>query len=343
MQNTSTLEFSGDSLSSIEPDIEPETASPNQANIVRLSNEELGNYVQSSTLGVLRRLDDLRPYYVELWKRFDELKDGETICGCATRKQFCKDILGRSIRSVQQAIYGRSEPKQLPVPTPEPIPSICPVCQEPQPSRGARGRHIREVHPDEADSILGKQVVPEQPKRINKHLVGAEVGDEVIYNSSSGTCSAVIVAIDDKEVTIQTGKTDKSIKRLPLDIDCDTIRRRMGCVQRGNSPKDITDFGGTRRDNYYSHEYVGKCESCGLTKGTCDCSVRAANVEPQKAEDVADAQSPNETRGVANDILEIAAATTNHLSVQERREVYSRVMNALHISLYDRPYGSRKE
>ena len=64
------------------------------------------------------------------------------------------------------------------------------------------------------------------PARINKHLVGAQVGDKVLYNTSGGTSTATIVAIGDKEVTIKTGKTDKSLHDLPLDVDCDTIRGR---------------------------------------------------------------------------------------------------------------------
>lgn len=79
----------------------------------RMGNEELGAFVASESVAVLNRLDVLRPYFVELWKRFDELPEGGTINGCQTRSEFCERILHRSRRSVQYILYGRSR-KQLP-------------------------------------------------------------------------------------------------------------------------------------------------------------------------------------------------------------------------------------
>ena len=84
------------------------------ANIVRsMSNEELGQFVAEGVVGILHRLDDLRPYYEELWCRFDALKDGETISGCKTRTEFCDRILKRSVRSIQYALNGRPQPRLL--------------------------------------------------------------------------------------------------------------------------------------------------------------------------------------------------------------------------------------
>lgn len=83
---------------------------PIKANIVRpatMDSEALGQYIADQTVGVLRRLEDLRPFYEELWKRFDKLSKGQKILDCRTRTEYCEKILHRSIRSVQHALYGR--------------------------------------------------------------------------------------------------------------------------------------------------------------------------------------------------------------------------------------------
>jgi hypothetical protein len=72
-----------------------------------------GGAVQES-VGVLKRLDVLKPYFEELWSRFDKLKQGETIQDCRTRSEFCEKILKRSTRSVQYILYGRTTPKETP-------------------------------------------------------------------------------------------------------------------------------------------------------------------------------------------------------------------------------------
>lgn len=92
---------------------QPETemsAARGYANIVRagdMTSEALARYIAEQTVGVLRRLADLRPHYEELWKRFDALKKGETIMGCMTKTHYVTEILGRSMRSIQYALYGR--------------------------------------------------------------------------------------------------------------------------------------------------------------------------------------------------------------------------------------------
>jgi hypothetical protein len=79
-----------------------------------MDSEALGQYIADQTAGVLRRLEDLRPFYEELWKRFDKLSKGQKILGCGTRTEYCEKILNRSIRSVQHALYGR-RPLNAPV------------------------------------------------------------------------------------------------------------------------------------------------------------------------------------------------------------------------------------
>jgi hypothetical protein len=92
--------------------------SPAKANIVRpasMDSEALGQYIADQTAGVLRRLEDLRPFYEELWKRFDKLPRGQKILGCAFRKEYCEKILHRSIRSVEYALYGRKRSLTAPI------------------------------------------------------------------------------------------------------------------------------------------------------------------------------------------------------------------------------------
>ncbi len=83
---------------------------PAEANNVRpasMDSEALGQYIANQTAGVLRHLEDLRPFYEELWKRFDKLLKGQKILDCSTRTEYCEKILHRTIRSVQHALYGR--------------------------------------------------------------------------------------------------------------------------------------------------------------------------------------------------------------------------------------------
>jgi hypothetical protein len=85
-----------------------------KANIVRpasMDSEALGQYIADQTAGVLRRLEDLRPFYEELWKRFEKLSKGQRILGCRTKTEFAEKILGRSMRSIQYALYGRRQIK----------------------------------------------------------------------------------------------------------------------------------------------------------------------------------------------------------------------------------------
>jgi hypothetical protein len=80
------------------------------ANIVRpasMDSDALARYVADQTAGVLHRLADLRPFYEELWKRFEELPKGQKILGCETRTAYAETILGKSMRSIQYALYGR--------------------------------------------------------------------------------------------------------------------------------------------------------------------------------------------------------------------------------------------
>ena len=101
-----------------------------------------------------------------LWIDFDNLKAGETILGCATKKEFCEKRLQRTPRAVRYMLDGGNpanqdreeiispvEPSILPVPapsisapTPMPVASTCPDCGQPFPSKGQLKRHGKTEH-----------------------------------------------------------------------------------------------------------------------------------------------------------------------------------------------------
>ena len=56
--------------------------------------------------------DDIRI----LWVDFDNLKDGETILGCATKKEFCEKKLQRTPRTIQYLLAGQSNSNDRPRP-----------------------------------------------------------------------------------------------------------------------------------------------------------------------------------------------------------------------------------
>jgi hypothetical protein len=86
-----------------------------RANIVRvpkpataMQDDELGHYCADGLVGIVRRVGELKPYFVDLWRRFDA---GHTILGCRTRTEYCDKVLNCCIRRVQQIIYGRTPQK----------------------------------------------------------------------------------------------------------------------------------------------------------------------------------------------------------------------------------------
>jgi hypothetical protein len=102
-----------------------------------------------------------------LWEDFDNLKAGETILGCATKKEFCEKKLHRTPRAIQYLLAGQSNPEDrphkpselssLPVePAHKPSGSVsctCPDCGEPFSSYRLLKEHGREVHNVPSDDI----------------------------------------------------------------------------------------------------------------------------------------------------------------------------------------------
>jgi len=100
--------------------------------------------VVTLSTSMVRTLEDLKPYILEIWRRLDE---GEVIRFASdeyhTRKEFCSGVLGRTYRAVHYMlndgnqnrslppIYpkGRSERPLLPDQAPEQT-FLCPLCED---------------------------------------------------------------------------------------------------------------------------------------------------------------------------------------------------------------------
>lgn len=54
------------------------------------------------------KLADHREEVLQLWREFEKLKDGETIMECRNKTEFAKQVLGRSMRTVQYLLSGRT-------------------------------------------------------------------------------------------------------------------------------------------------------------------------------------------------------------------------------------------
>jgi hypothetical protein len=83
---------------------------------------------------------------------------GETIMDCHTWGQYCANVLHYSESHIRSLIAERNPATLI---HGAPVPSNCPLCGKEFPSKGQRGRHIRDEHPDQADEVLGKQQAPQ--------------------------------------------------------------------------------------------------------------------------------------------------------------------------------------
>ena len=71
-----------------------------------MDSETLGGIVQDRASGLGIKMRDLKPFILEIWRRLEE---GETICGCRSKKQFADKIFNRTQRSVQLLLAQKEE------------------------------------------------------------------------------------------------------------------------------------------------------------------------------------------------------------------------------------------
>jgi hypothetical protein len=311
--------------------------------------ENLARHIISRMDSVTAKLKSLEDDIRRLWLEFDKLKTGETILGCATKKEFCERKLNRTPRAIRYMLDGgnlsnqRGEEIISPAPVQPSQPTKSDPLKRPAPvyvapakpethwiskengcpsgkrafdspeslhkARKAEGKHqpvaffncqqCGMVHMDKGQTADRHTTfypappaphTPVDPNKINRHLVGAQVGDVVNYNSSAGTCDACIVALDDKEVTIQTGKTNQSVRKFPLDVDSGTIRQNISKAKR--------------EPDYVRHTgRKGHCEKCrmaGLPNGKESCVKSEPVSNPEGAAEIVHSISQTIDRSVAS-------------------------------------------
>jgi hypothetical protein len=205
--------------------------------------ENLARRIMARMASMTAKLKDLEDDIRQLWIEFDNLKAGETILGCATKKEFCEKKLHRTPQAVRYMLNPElRESKQCLLPAHVELTSQIPASDD--------------ISPTSPESKRG-----ELTGKVNRHLVGVQLGDVLGYNTSSGTYPATVIEINPDCVKIQTGKTDKSIKTLPLTIDTQTIRSNASKAQR---EPDYTQH--TGREGH-----CGKCRDAGLPNGKEAC------------------------------------------------------------------------
>lgn len=72
--------------------------------IAMQAREALAHKVASAFAKLADYKDDIE----QLWIEFEKLEEGGVIMGCTTKTEFCEKVLGRSIRTVQYMLNGRT-------------------------------------------------------------------------------------------------------------------------------------------------------------------------------------------------------------------------------------------
>src|SRR6266566_10084479 len=91
---------------------------------------------------------------VQVRQDFLDKPKAETILGCQSFGEYCKNVLHYSESHIRRLIADRNPATEI---YGAAVPATCQVCKKELPSKSQCGRHIREEHPDKADEILGKQ------------------------------------------------------------------------------------------------------------------------------------------------------------------------------------------
>ncbi len=99
--------------------------------------ENLARRVLARMDSLAAKLRNLEADIRQLWVEFDKLQDGETILGCATKKEFCEKKLHRTPRAVQYMLAGgnpdNAKPSEIISPSPSAAEIEVPAPAEPEP------------------------------------------------------------------------------------------------------------------------------------------------------------------------------------------------------------------
>ena len=80
-----------------------------------IDREQLAQRVIVGIGSIATKLSELEPDIRQLWIEFKNLPHGETIMGCATKKEFCETHLHRTPRAIQYLLNGGSNGNYVPV------------------------------------------------------------------------------------------------------------------------------------------------------------------------------------------------------------------------------------
>ncbi len=85
-----------------------------------MTSEELVKFTSAGTVIIIQRLKSLRPYFLELRKRFHNLERGEKICGYCNWGEYCTKHLRKHKRTLNYMLAGGNKNRpQLPAPSKE--------------------------------------------------------------------------------------------------------------------------------------------------------------------------------------------------------------------------------
>ena len=76
---------------------------------LQCNREKLAQRVIERVTVIAVKLVELQDDIRELWAEFDRLAPGETIAGCATKKEFCERMLHRTPRAIRYMLAGGNQ------------------------------------------------------------------------------------------------------------------------------------------------------------------------------------------------------------------------------------------
>ena len=136
-------------------------------------------------IGVISvKLEELKPDIELLWLEFDKLADGETILGCSTKTEFCKQYLHRTLRAVRYMLAGGNV---KPIVTP-----------------GEKLSPTDDVPPPRDESAINQHI-----QQVYERMEWFRDGDEVTRGSVPGSFHLTLRDLDDsklREIRVMVSK-----------------------------------------------------------------------------------------------------------------------------------------
>ena len=138
----------------------PEVALINQEPLKMSGSTSADREARAQTLVTLfvKFLGDHVDLLVQVRQDFLDKPKAETILGCQSFGEYCKNVLHYSESHIRRLIADRNPATEI---YGAAVPATCQVCKKELSSKNQCGRHIREEHPDKADEILGKRILPQ--------------------------------------------------------------------------------------------------------------------------------------------------------------------------------------